>query len=69
MTDTERQRSQELLAEFIFRCKASEVPFFLNVANMVRDKPGIGITDRGAYTQKQWNWLQQAKDSLRKPWE
>ena len=34
------------------------------IVGMVKDKPGIGITDRKHYSQKQWNTLQNAKVQL-----
>ena len=39
------------------------------VAGMVAGKPGIGITDRKHYNQRQWNALQDAKAKLVQPWE
>lgn len=39
------------------------------LAGMVATKPGIGITDRKHYNQKQWNALQAAKAELTEAWE
>lgn len=59
-------------ATFLKRARArSEQPddYWAKIADIVQGKPGIGISDRQAYTQRVWNWLQQAKAQLKQPWE
>lgn len=61
--------TKEQLIERALALSGLSNDFWANLAEMVKDKPGIGIADRGAYTQREWNWLQQGKASLRQPWD
>ena len=56
--------------QFIERARLrSQKPgdYFDAIARIVEGAPGIGITDRAHYSQKQWAWLMQAKDQLWEP--
>lgn len=39
------------------------------IAGMVENRPGIGITDRRHYNQKQWAELHRAKEQVIEAWE
>lgn len=58
--------------QFIERALARSthaLDYWANVARMVGKKSGIGISNRKEYSQRQWNWLQQVKPNLQKPWD
>ena len=59
-------------AQFLLRARLKTEnadDYWGRLVNLVDRKPGIGIGDRGEYTQPEWNWLQQGKASLTMPWE
>lgn len=58
--------------QFVDRARArSEKPgdYWDWLAGLVTNRPGIGITDRKHYNQKQWNAIQTAKAQLTEAWE
>jgi len=43
--------------------------YWQTIAEIVSTKTGISVMYRGEYTQKQWNWLNQAKEQVRPLWD
>ena len=56
-----------LLERARYRADAPGDGYWDNLIRMVSPKSGIGITNRGEYSQNEWNWLTQAKSALWEP--
>ena len=59
----------ELVKRAQIEADAEQGNHWTNFCDMMENKEGIGITSRGEYSSKEWNWLQQVKSQLVNPWE